>query len=217
MELSSPFCHLLDSRAESPNSSSSLSKQEDPDRVHERKKKVYEAVQKTRQKQKLQKELEEQTLAFLDEKVSQLFESLLNKEPKFPKIPVFIGEKVPEDDRDRRHKPRDKRRKALTPEEKITRAKLQNTESQQRRINRQKIEDLNRRGKILFLERQLKYLNAIHKSLDNEGRKNPMTVRLEFSVLTRLLLTPKYQVPPDFLLSKRQKKKRNISSSFEAK
>jgi hypothetical protein len=169
-----------------------------------RKKRIYEAVRKTRTKQKMEKEEEIQRLSQIRRKVDELVKGIRDKETNFPRLPTFIGASVNDEAADRRNKSRQKRSKATTPEEKLIRAKLQNTESQQRRIARQKILDLNRKGEIIFLERQVKYLEEIDKITRDCTRRATKTAQMELLVLTRLLFVPKYQTPPSFLFKKKQ-------------
>ena len=176
------------------------------ERLEERKKKVYEAVQKTRMKQRNIRENEIKELSSLETKVKQLYLCLKQQEPRFPLIPKYVGEKIDDVNTDRRHQSRDKRCRAMSEEEKRTRTQQQNRESQYRRIQRQKIEDINRKGNILFLTRQVKYLEAILNTLnpDSKQEKNPATSGMEFALLTHLLMEPKYQTPPPSLLCKKE-------------
>jgi hypothetical protein len=83
----------------------------------------------------------------------------------------------------------------MPPEERKSRKAYVNRLSTNRKLKREKVIDHNKNCKILFLERQVKYLDAILKVLQNEDRKSEQIVAIEYEVLKSILYTPKYQIP----------------------
>lgn len=166
---------------------------------------INRAVNVFRSKQKEIKAAEFVTLVNLESKKEELIQSILKIHKFFPEesIPKFIGLPIPEEIETRTSKQRIKLRSMPETEKKVRKMQI-NRLSASRKVRREKVFGYNRKGRIVFLERQVKYLEAILKVLRNRDKKDEKTVVLEYEVLKRLLLTPKFQTPdplPEKVLS----------------
>jgi hypothetical protein len=145
-----------------------------------------------RMKQRQLESRQSHSIAILGDKKARLIGDIMKLKASFPDktLPQFIPHPDPEEvEKDRVPIA------LLSEKEKLNQRRHLDRLIKAYKLKKEKIGNHNRATNILFLERQVKYLEAILKVLTNTEKKPHQVVMMEYEVLKRVLLTPIHQTP----------------------